>query len=136
MRKCFYCGKTASEKVRLSAWNGLGLKEEDFYFCSESCKTEIEHFISFGNKHAPKFIVLLIVWVIVLILSYILVERENNVLYLSLPFFLLGVLLTIFPFASTPTYDMLGLKKATKLTKVIAIFLITFSVIIFVGEFV
>lgn len=124
MAKCAYCNKPeAGEKFRISTWNGMGREEVEFYYCSDACKQEIEDFSGYVNRHAGKFLAIVIVTVLAMVFSGALPALTGSDRYVLLveaaAIIVLGITMMVLPFATPQTNQWLGIKKAKFITRIL-----------------
>ncbi|PKM76909.1 MAG: hypothetical protein CVU90_10045 [Firmicutes bacterium HGW-Firmicutes-15] len=116
MTKCAYCNKSDVEsRVSINTWDGLGRRDQDFYYCSDVCLREIEDFSEYVNQNAKRFLVF--VGVIVLSMVFSNGLPGNASLIVSIAGLILGILLIKYPFATPLTNQWLGIKKAVLIVR-------------------
>ena len=116
MSKCAYCNKAdVDSRVSINTWDGLGRRDQDFYYCSDVCRREIEDFSEYANQNAKRFLVFVGVTVLSMVFSNGLPGYASLIVNVS--GLLLGILLIKYPFANPMTEQLLGIKKAVQLVR-------------------
>jgi hypothetical protein len=129
MSKCSYCNKRDAEiKIILDTWNGTNRKKITYFVCSDECKTQLELFSGYVNKHVNKFISSILIVILVLIISLCLMVYLNNIrlliLIYSVCIALMGSVFYRYPFATPETCQKYGLRKSIYIIKNIGMGLI------------
>jgi len=123
LRKCSWCGrKTTAEEVFID-----GHPPERLSACSDSCEQSLREFVSYYR--ATKWYLLSGMLIIMLAAAVFALVGAVHLLPLCLTSF--GLLITLFPFATGETIELMGVRKSVVLVRVIGLLTSFASAILF-----
>ncbi len=102
MARCDYCKKQgAAQKTAIRIWNNGKLKTTELDCCDEACKQNIHSFTSSYNKFAPKYMIVVMIWLLLYLGPFILQALTDNPFYVTvvapIMLALMGAVLIIAP---------------------------------------
>jgi len=103
MGRCDYCKKQgASQKTAVRIWDNGKLQTMELPYCSDTCKQNLHSFAESYNGFAPKFMPIVLVWMLLFMgVPFLIRAVTGNSLYIELvsPVLLagMGVLLILRP---------------------------------------
>lgn len=122
--------------MRINTWNGLGRENVEFYYCSETCKEEIEKFSDYVNKNAAKFLRIIVLVLFTMIFSPVIQIVTKNELYVLLTIYvatvLLGATIIKYPFATPQTNQWMGIRKAVLVARILGVVIMLGSIVMIV----
>lgn len=126
MSKCVYCHKEIENLHPVIA----GKDKETLSCCNDDCSKKTQSFYQFFDHTKNIFILFIIVIVVLLFASSIILSTGKSLLggiLMGLDFVLLGLTITIFPFATPQTFSIFGIKKTLFIVRIFGIILIALS---------
>lgn len=86
MARCDYCKKSgATQKTAVSIWESGRLRTMELPYCSDSCKHNLHSFAQSYNRFAPKFMLVVLVWILLFIgVPFILRAITGNAYFIGL----------------------------------------------------
>lgn len=129
MSKCMYCHKEM-ENLYPAA---VGKEKKQITCCSEVCVNKSEKFFNFFDRTKALFIIMMIFAMAVLFAGAIVIIRTKMIgsLLLSIGFGLIGLDAVIFPFATPETFRLMGIQRATILTRIIGAAIVACSPLLY-----
>lgn len=91
-------------------------------YCDPDCKQRYEAFERYEKKYSWVFIVCVLLLVGLLFSSMIF--SGKTLLIVGLVFFLMGLLINVFPFVTPETIDRFGVKRSVKIGRIVGAVLI------------
>jgi len=91
------------------------------------CRRKYDEFNAFGNKYQYVFLALLIIETI---LFCVMAFFADILISTGVLFVAMGITLSVFPFCTPQTFDMLGVKGTIKLARAIGVIMITVGLIL------
>jgi hypothetical protein len=65
MNRCDYCKKqNADQKTAVRIWENSKLRTVELPYCSDNCKQHIHSFAEAYNRFAPKFMPIVLIWLL------------------------------------------------------------------------
>lgn len=117
MDKCFYC----NTKTELSLTTQIGKDKETVTCCSNDCIQKTGSFIQFFERRKSIFYVGIALSLILLFTGvFTIIEvKTAGAALMGSAVVLLGLTSVLFPFATPQTYRLFGIKKTTRVTRII-----------------
>lgn len=113
MGRCFYCGKETSDTISFEGIEGIEKKQMVQYCCSKEHEMEIAKFNTFVNQNYKKFFAYMIVLSLTIVFTTPIAFFVHNLVLggfvAVLPIFLMGLVITKYPFATPQTNSKHGL---------------------------
>ena len=132
MSRCTYCKKQgADQKTAVRMFVNGKLNTMEWSYCSPACKENIHSFIKSYNRFAPKFMLFVLGWIILMFgMPLLLQALTGNPYFMQVVppvgMTLMGVALIIFPFgiATTQYYRVLGIKYTNLIVRLTGLVMI------------
>lgn len=132
MNRCDYCKrKGASEKTAVQIWENGKLKTMELPYCSDSCKQNLHSFAESFNRFAPKFMPIVLVWMLLFMgIPFLIQAVFKNSTYIQLVspvlLSLMGVVLILWPegVMTIKYYRRIGLRYFTLFIRVTGLLMI------------
>ena len=119
MKKCFYCN-TKSEMPEI-----ITFENESITICGDECSAKTISFIQFAERTKVFFVIGIVVSIVMTFGTIFAVFSELvGLVLLCAGWSLLGLTICVFPLATPQTFQLLGIKKTVKLTRVIGVLII------------
>ena len=126
MGRCDYCKKQgASQKTAVRIWNSGKLQTMELPYCSDPCKQNLHSFAQSYNRFAPKFMSIVLVWMLLFMgVPFLIRAVTGNSFYIELvsPLLLafMGIVLILRPqgIMSIKYYKRMGLRYFTLFIRV------------------
>lgn len=93
-------------------------------FCSEACKEDCKKFLGFAKKYEKLFLALVIIPMIICTFASLVLGEWVVCLMLVI----LGATLTLFPFCTPQTIQLIGVKKSVLIGRILGIALIGWGI--------
>lgn len=134
MEKCYYCQKQDANNVVLVRTN-MSTSKAGLPYCSECCKEQLIKYGEYTEKYAKKLTYLyrgLFLVFVLLILSRNIIGHDNIYLSYIMSATLIGtgVISLIFPFSKLSECRFFGVKRSKIFTRIGAVALILWAVLI------
>lgn len=132
--KCIWCGKRLdNDEIEKNIYYREFDMDESFYFCCENCKKDFIRYLNDVEKNKNKFLVglfgLVFIYVVLnIVVSILKFEILSKGILIAFGC-LFGILLIRFPYGTPETNKWIGIKNTIKVIRVMAIFIISASII-------
>jgi hypothetical protein len=136
MDRCDYCKKKgASQKTAVSIWQNGKLQTVELPYCSDTCKQKLHSFSQSYNSFAPKFMAIVLVWLLLFMcIPFLIKVATHNSFYLNLisPILLaaMGILLILRPqgIMGIKYYRRMGVRYFTLFIRITGLLMIASGV--------
>lgn len=109
-KKCFYCNRPeVIGELELS-------KFEPVYFCSESCRAEINYFMNYYKSNEKWFFIFIGIVLFLIPLFFLTSDLSRDIIIFG-QIIIVGVVAIKFPFPTPETSRWLGLKRSIVYTR-------------------
>jgi predicted nucleic acid-binding Zn ribbon protein len=119
----------------LSAWDVFLKREEEMYYCSDTCRRGIDDFMKQHNQFG-KFMMILLLNIFLFVLLFVLLYPRYRYIVLISESILLGIFLVKLPSALPMIYKWLGMKRSVMAVRVLGVGAILVGVVGVVKYFV
>lgn len=132
--KCIWCGKRLdNDEIEKNIYYREFDMDKSFHFCCENCKKDFIRYLNDVEKNKNKFLVglfgLVFIYVVLnIVVSILKFEILSKGILIAFGC-LFGILLIRFPYGTPETNKWIGIKNTIKVIRVMAIFIISASII-------
>lgn len=119
MDKCFYC----NSRIEQPHTAEVGTDKQTVTCCSEDCIQKTNSFLQFfERKKLPFYIGIALSLVILFTGAFTIIEAKIvGAAFMGSALVLLGLTSLLTPFATPQTYQLFGIRKTTRITRIIGI---------------
>jgi len=88
---------------------------KDRHFCTEACRLKTIRYQECLERNTKRYLTCVFVPLLLLIPGFIFIDHMFIFMFLML--FIMGIALIVYPFTTTQTIDMMGVRKSMRLAK-------------------